>query len=464
MKTATFLLFHALLLLILPATTQGKNSLYNGFTKKKEGLIDDVPTIKLSNDREFPLVGLGVGNLQANRVENMIYEGLKSEHRIRMIDTAHASNNERSVARGITTGVKRFMDDTTTIKEVMGDNDRVQVHVVTKVWYTYLGYVRTKMSVLQSLEELGEAMRDVNVDLKVHILIHWPRCHDGIEWMKCEEEENNLPENIRRLPAPHLNKENAWKESWKALEDMYQSGDYPALAGIGVSNFGIDDMEALIQMARVPPHIIQMNVWSLLNDPKLVETCNRNNVHIQVFNVMNGILGSIFNTPHAHHHLLMVASDLKKAMPEELASGVTASQVILKWLIQFGLSIIPRTSNLDRLAENSAVKLAAIPDLDDKHLELVAHAVEAMLSGNDLDEDVYVTVTFHAKNQDMFLYFFMGEDKETQLSYIAKGDSFVEKTHPHHSFRLYNAYNPDVYHTYTVEGTYGEHQEIHVEL
>jgi hypothetical protein len=119
MKTATtFLLFHALLLQLLLATTtvQGKNSLYNGFTKKKEGLIDDVPTITLSNDRDFPLVGLGVGNLQANRVENMIYEGLKSEHRIRMIDTAHASHNEKSVARGITTGVKRFMDDTATIK------------------------------------------------------------------------------------------------------------------------------------------------------------------------------------------------------------------------------------------------------------------------------------------------------------------------------------------------------------
>jgi hypothetical protein len=180
---------------------------------------------------------------------------------------------------------------------------------------------------------------------------------------------------------------------------------------------------------------------------------------------MNGILSSIFNTPHAHHHLLMVANDLKKGMPEELASGsVTAAQVILKWLIQFGLSIIPRTSNLDRLAENSAVKLAAIPDLDDAHLEIVAHAVEAMLSGTDLEVDVFVTVTFHAKNQDMFLYFIMGEDNETQLSYIAKGDSFEEQTHPHHTFRLYHAYNPDVYHTYTVEGTYGEHQHIHVEL
>jgi hypothetical protein len=108
-----------------------------------------------------------------------------------------------------------------------------------------------------------------------------------------------------------------------------------------------------------------------------------------------------------------------------------------------------------------AVKLAAIPDLDDVHLEIVAHAVKAMFSGNNFDADVFFMVTFYAKNQDILLYFIMGEDKAMQLSYIAKGDSFEEQTQPYHNFRLYNAYNPDIYHTYTVEGTYGEHQHIH---
>jgi diketogulonate reductase-like aldo/keto reductase len=284
--------------------------------------------------------------------------------------------------------------------------------------------------------------------------------------MNCEQEENDLPAAVKKAgPSPLLDKDNAWKESWKALEDMYNSGDYPAMAGIGVSNFSGEEAHTLVQMARVQPHIIQMNVWSLLNDPRLVNICKRNNIHIQVFNVMNRILGNARATPHAYHHVLMVANQLGKDCPEDFPT-ISAAQVVLKWLVQYGISVLPRTSNLNRLMENSAVSLSKIPDLSEEHLEVVAHAVEAMLSGNDLEEDVHVKVTFHAKNQDMFLYFFPGptEETEKQITYIAKGDSFEESTHPKHTFRMYNAYDPDVYHDYTVEGSYGDHDHIHVEL
>jgi diketogulonate reductase-like aldo/keto reductase len=437
---------------------QGETSLFGGYTKKKDGLIDDVPSTPLSNEREIPLVGLGVGNLQANRVENMIYEGLKSDNRIRLIDTAHASRNERQVAKGITTGVKRFKKESEKLE------DRVQVHVVTKIWYTHLGYERTKISVRESLEALDEAIKDPDVDLKVHFLIHWPKCHDGIDWMNCEQEERNLTDKVKKAgPPPHLDKDNAWKESWKALEDMYNSADYPMITSIGVSNFNADDMESLIAMARVKPHLIQINVWSLLHDMHLVGICNRYNVHIQVFNVMNSILGSAFSTPHAHHHLLMVANQIHQDAPENIPT-VTAAQVVLKWLVQLGISIIPRTSNLDRLMENSAVSLSAIPNLSEERLKIVARSVEAMLGGDDLEEDVHVKVTFHAKNNDIFLYYIVNEDNLKQISYIGKGDSFEETTYPHHTFRLYNAYDPDVYHDYTVEGKYGDHNHVNVEL
>jgi diketogulonate reductase-like aldo/keto reductase len=445
-------------LVLLSTLVQGKNNMFSGFTKNNDGLLTDVPKIKLSNGSELPLIGLGVGNLQKNRIENMIYEGLKSDHRIHLIDTAHASGNEKEVARGITTGIKRF-------KETKKLDDRIQVHVVTKVWYTHLGYERTKISVKESLNDLADAIKDPDVDLHVHFLIHWPKCNDGIEWMNCEEEENSLPANVKNAgPAPHLDKANAWKGSWKALEDMYNSADYPAIAGIGISNFGTDELEELVQMARVVPHIIQMNVWSLLNDPPLVDVCNRNNISIQLFNVMNGILGHAFNTPYAYHHLLMVANQLQTEASTEIPH-VTPAQVILKWLVQSGMSVVPRTSNMDRLQENSAVSLSAIPELNDEKQEIVAHAVDAILAGQDVDEDVHLKVTFHAKSQDMYLFFYPGEDGiEVQIAHIPKGESVQESTHPNHQFRLYDAYDPDVYRTITVQGAYGEEVDIHVEL
>ena len=451
-----FATIYAACLLVICPFGRAQTNLFKGFQKAgRDGLIDDVPTTTLSNKQKFPLIGLGVGNLPANKVVDMVYNALKSDAKIRLIDTAHASRNEELVAKGITAGVQRFKDSTKT-------EGRVQVHVVTKVWYTHLGYQRTKLSVDESLAALESAIMDENVDLKVHVLIHWPRCYEGIEWMNCAEEEKNLPQYVKDAgPDPHLDKENAWKQSWKALEDIYNSPDYPVIASIGVSNFVNGDVDELIRISSVKPHILQMNVWSLLNDPHLVNVCHKNDLHIQVFNVMNGIIRRDRVAPHAQHHLLKVANDISKTLDEV---PVTASQVVLKWLLQMGISVVPRSISEGELFENSAVELAKIPDLSEDHLEIVAHAIEALLSGEDLPEDVHVKVTFHAKNQDMFLYWFRDEATEKQISYIGQGESFEESTHPNHTFRVYNAYDPDIYYDHRVQGSYGDHEQVHVEL
>ena len=453
----SFLVLNALLLC---SQSDAQPSLFGMFSRnKKDVLIDNAPNVTLSNNQVIPLVGLGVGNLQADVVESMAYEAMKSENQVHLFDTAHVSNHEKELAHGITSGAKDFQVTQKT-------NSAVQVHVVTKVWYTHLGYERTKISVRESMKALNEAVKDNNVDLKVHFLIQWPRCYSGVEWMNCQEEEDELPEAVKQAgPSPLLNKAGAWKDSWKALEDMYRSGEFPAMAGIGVSNFGGEEMDQLIKMARVKPHIVQMNVWSLLNDPHLVDVCNKYDIHIQVFNVMNGILGDVASTPHAYNNLVLVGNQLSKLHQDESLS-ISAAQVVLKWLIQHGISPLPRTANLKRLHDNSPMSLKDIPDLSEDQSEIVAHAVEAMIIGKDLEEDAHVHVTFTAKNQDTFLYYYPGPDDTTekQITYIGKGESFEESTHPNHTFRIYNAYNPDVYRDYKVPGSYGDHIQVDVEV
>jgi diketogulonate reductase-like aldo/keto reductase len=457
-------------LLLTSHAARAQTSLFKGYSGEgKKGKIDDVVTTTLSNDLKFPLIGLGVGNLQRNLVETMVFEGLKDDRRIRLIDTAHQSGNERQVAQGITTGVKAF-------KESQNFDGRVQVHVVTKIWYTYLGYERTKIAVDEILTDLQDAVKDPSVDLKVTLLLHWPRCYDNIPWMECEKEEQQLPDRIKNAgPPPHLDKENAWKESWRALEDVYNSADYPVIAAIGVSNFDRDDMETLLATSRTAPHITQINVWSLVNDPTLVDLLNRSSIHIQVYNVMNGILGNVFNNPKAHHHILMIANQLeKKAIADgrvEYVSGVAkvyTAQVVLKMFLQLGISTIPRTSSVDRLAENSALALMHVPEMTPEQMEVVGKSMSALVNNKDLEEDVRVRVRFHAKNKDVFLYWMSGredlEDDEEQVAFIPKGNFYEENTHPGHQFKVYNAYDPDVYKTFAIHGRYGDVQDIHVEL
>ena len=75
---------------------------------------------------------------------------------------------------------------------------KVEPYIITKVWYTYLGGARTTFAVERSLQELNKATLDC-------VLLHWPYCKEDIHWMNCAQEEEDLPEEVKRLgPAPHL--------------------------------------------------------------------------------------------------------------------------------------------------------------------------------------------------------------------------------------------------------------------
>mmetsp|Transcript_13891 Transcript_13891/g.32391 ORF Transcript_13891/g.32391 Transcript_13891/m.32391 type:complete len:515 (+) Transcript_13891:127-1671(+) len=478
----------------LAIVVEAQTNLFRGYNTGNnaniDGTIEDVPlTTTLSNGVVMPLAGLGVGNLQQNLVETMIHHGLKDNHRLRLLDTSHASGNEREVSRGITTGVKDLKEDLAkkTLKRESGRDQRIQVHVVTKIWYTYLGYERTKLAVDEIIQSFEEAINDPNVDLKLTLLIHWPQCFDAIPWMNCVEEEEQLPDRIRNAgPPPHLDKD-AWKGSWRALEDIYESHNSvdsnkndsfsSVVASIGVSNFDRGTLETLLEISRTPPHISQINVWSLMNDTPLIELMNKHNIHIQVYNVMNGIIGQVYDNPKAHHHLLMVAAQLKQKAMKSISSATTEAgnddivekvflvQVILKWFVQFDISVIPRTSSHKRLTINSAVSLSKVPDMSHEQMGIAGRSIGALINNQDLKDDILVQVRFHAKESDMFLYWVPDEgDTETQVAFIEKGSSYEESTHPGHTFRVYHAYDPDRFETYSIRGHYGDTKDIHVEL
>jgi diketogulonate reductase-like aldo/keto reductase len=442
MRINTLLVFF-LSVLVEPSPVQAGiwNSIFSG---KGD---DAVPSIKLSNGQKIPLLGLEIGHVKASDVEAFVTEAFEGENSFRLFDTSHVSRNERELAKGIVAGAKQ-------VKEATKQAGPVEVHVVTKVWYTHLGYERTRLSVRESLRELEEALQDPDVDLKVHLMLHWPRCYAGVEWMDCEGEEYYLPDAVKEAgPPPALDKQNAWKESWKALEDIYEAKDsYPGVVSIGVANFKNGDMKAIMSESRILPHLVQLNVWSLLHDPTTVNLCNRHNTHMQVFDVMNGIISRARQAPHASGHLHKVAHELAS---EE--RSLTAAQVVFKWLTQYEISALQRDIDLS---------VAGIPDLTENQLKEVGHAVEAILSGSDMEDDVHVQVTFHAQDQDMVLFFYPGptDEDELMITYIKKGSSYQEPTHPKHQFRLYSAVDPEVYYDHVVDGKYGDFQHVHVAL
>jgi len=457
-------LFLAVLLTVEQVSCQFWKRLADRVGGKKADAVQDaihqqlaveqgVPVVLLSNNNALPLIGLGVGNLEASIVPLMVASAVKDDKRTRMIDTSHLSNNEHLVADGINRGIRSMAD--------ASSEERITIHVVTKVWYTYLGYERTKISIQESVARLKEASSNPRVDLKLHILLAWPRCYDTISWMNCEKDEEKTPDHVKKAGSPpHLNKD-AWKGSWRALEEAYLSDTY-TVESIGVANFHLRDLQELTAHAKVEPHILQTNIWTLLYDPLMIRHCHENGVHIQVHNVMKSIVLNQDKLPNAYHHLLKTASELSESTPN--GRDVSPAQTILAWLIQHGVSVVPQTSKLSRLQENSAMDLATIPELTDFQVESMAHTIEAFLSNKDLEEDIHVKVSFHATTMDTFLYWKAHDGDEVKVAFIPKGETYHDITYPNHSFRLYNAKNKDHYIDHKITATFGEHEDVHAEL
>jgi len=444
----------------------------------------EYPTTKLSNGVNFPLVGMGVGNMNPHVVPAIISHGLKDDKNIRLIDTAYVSQNEFLVAKGIVEGVNKLVGGTGTAAaddaeqsegKLSQSDEKVEVHVTTKIWYTHLGYGRTLLAAKESLHNFKDAIDHPNVDLKLHVLLHWPRCYDAIPWMDCEGEEANLSSEVKQASrAPHLDPQNAWKESWRALEELVADKSNP-IASIGVSNFHRKELEELTSIANIVPHVVETDTWSLLYDPLLIEFCHKNGIHLIAYHLMEGVISKARDAPFATHHLLSVANDITKEMREkgwmsEDARAITPAQVVLAWLVQHSISVIPRTTDLYHLQENSASSLIEIPAMDDSRVQVVAQSVEALITGEDLTEDAFVTLTFHAKSEDVFLYWHDPEyGGEIEVAKIQKGKSFEESTHPGHMFRVYYDDNSNTdkvqdgkMELFTVSGNYGEHR--HIEL
>ena len=430
-----------------------------GKKSEGDGSLDNILTAKLTSGMQIPLVGLGVGNMLTQVIPAMVGRALQSDKNIRLFDTSNASHNEHLVAEGIVEGMEQLK------KEYGGK--KVEVHVITKVWYTHLGFERTMVAVKNSLEAFKTAIEHPNVDFKLHVMIHWPRCYEGVPWMHCEEEENELPEEIKQAgPPPHLDKVNAWKGSWKALETMYNDKENP-VASIGVSNFHLQELEALSALATVQPHMVETTVWSLLYDPMMVDYCHKRNIHLTAFHLMEGVIRHAENAPFAFHHIQLVANALQKDMRKKGLLGdndeITPAQVILAWLVQHAVSVIPRTTDLYHLKENSAVSISKIPSMTDEQVQSVAHSVEALISGEDVPQDAFLKLTFHAKTKDIYLYW---HDKdyggEIQVAFIKKGETFEESSHPGHVFRAYDTEDKQNMEVFEVEGYYGDHR--HFEL
>src|SRR4051812_47231037 len=268
-----------------------------------------VPALKLNNGVEMPALGLGVFQTPPDETRDAVSAALDSGYR--HIDTAAAYGNERQVGEALTaSGV-----------------DRSEVFVETKIWISDYGYDETLHAFEKSAGKLGVEQIDL-------LILH-----------------QALPSAFDRT-----------LEAYRALETLLADGKVRA---IGVSNFMVDHLEKLLDRATVVPAVNQIEQHPYFSQAELQAFGEQHGILAQAWSPIGGIT---FYRDGEH------TSTLKDPVIVEAAEAHDKSpaQVMLRWGIQHGRSVIPKSTKAHRIAENidvfdfelSADQMAAIDGLD----------------------------------------------------------------------------------------------------
>ena len=246
-----------------------------------EPITDIQGTFTLHNGVKMPYFGLGVYLSQdGQEVVNAIQWAVEAGYR--HIDTASIYNNEKGVGEGVRScGLARE-----------------SLFVVSKVWNTDQGYDSTRRAFDASMDRLGMDYLDL-------YLIHWPKA-------------------------------GMYKETWRALERIYEEG---RVRSIGVSNFMQYHLEDLLMEAEIVPMVNQMEFHPYLVQQSLLDYCRDKGIQYEAWSPL--MQGHIFDVP------------LMQALAEKYQK--TIPQVVLRYDLQKGVITIPKSSKKERIIANAEI-------------------------------------------------------------------------------------------------------------
>jgi diketogulonate reductase-like aldo/keto reductase len=186
-------------------------------------------------------------------------------------------------------------------------------------------------------KSVEKTLNDLRLDSLDLLLVHWP--------IMFQDEEMPTPSRNRDgTPAAELVISYEYLDTWKEFEALYDAGKAKS---IGVSNFEIEQLEDLLQHARIAPAVNQIEFHPLVPQPRLLQYCKEKGIAVTAYSPLgsgDSFVGKREDTPKL----------LKNEIVHKVAKEVNRSpaQVLLRWAIQKGLTVIPKTTSPQRLVEN----------------------------------------------------------------------------------------------------------------
>ncbi|MGV9744802.1 aldo/keto reductase [Rhodococcus zopfii] len=271
------------------------------------------PEITLNSGTIIPQVGLGVWQATDEQTEHIVRFAI-DEAGYRHIDTAAAYGNEAGVGRGIASS----------------SVPRDDLFVTTKLWNSDQGFEPALAAFDASLARLGLDYVDL-------YLVHWPLLDD------------------QRL-----------LRTWDAMEEIASTGKAQA---VGVCNFEPRHLKLLADRGGLLPAVDQVELHPHLPQTDIRATAAELGIAVESWSPLGGTSGSGWG-PASKPNTLLTDPIITRIADRH---SKTPAQVLIRWHLQNGLIVIPKSVHEDRIAQNidvfdfelSELDLSEIATLDD---------------------------------------------------------------------------------------------------
>ncbi len=246
----------------------------------------------LANGVKIPQLALGTWLIDDGEVSGAVKTALSLGYR--HIDTAQAYGNEQGVGEGVrTSGIARD-----------------EIFVTSKVAAEHKDYKSAALGI-------DETLRKTGLDYLDMMIIHSPQ-----PWKFVNQSDDRFIEGNR--------------EAWRALEDAYKSGK---LRAVGVSNFLKCDIDSLWETAKIKPMVNQI-LCHISNSPlELIDYCTAKDIVLEAY------------SPVAHGEAMKNPAIVETAKKY----GVSVPQLCIRYDIQLGMIVLPKTANPEHMKANAEV-------------------------------------------------------------------------------------------------------------
>jgi D-xylose reductase len=292
--------------------------------------------------KDIPNIGFGLWKISNESCADVVYEAIKQGYR--HFDSASDYGNEKEV--GI--GIKRALDE--------GLCARGDLWITSKLWNTYHEPNHVPMAFQRTLEDLQLGYLDL-------YLIHFPIALEFIafetryppEWTS-NPDENNPTMKLAKVPLA---------DTWHAMESLKADGK---TKHIGVCNYSTGLLHDLMNYCEFPPELLQIESHPYLSQESLIRLAKQYGLEVTAFSPLGSL--SYVELEMADQN----ESILDQAVVANIATRLNCSpaQVVLRWGTQRGTSVVAKSVNPERMAEN----------LSSMNIQLTSEDMDAVSSLN----------------------------------------------------------------------------------